>query len=666
MAKQTINIGTGPNTKTGDPLRTAFNKINQNFTELYDADAELVIPTDISDLTDTDGLLNQGGTELTHLTLTNDPFITQPAVLGTPVTITAAAAGVNARFTVDIGEGPTINSIEVTTAGTGYVVGQQYKIWNYDVGGSNEASDIELTIATVGQNGQILTVTDVGFSGEASNTAGTYTNLAPSYLPSVFDEIDEGLVLTRDYQQGLYNIASEQEYDNNNYTSPAGTEWNSDGWGDLLELGTRSYTTWRAALNNQVGNNIVSSELIMHDTINDKYYKFDFTNWGQNNGAFAYTRTEVTDSNYFRKTNYGDEIDVIVEDDGEGGGIGITRGNNNSIYNPYREEGYVEEVSPAGTLWNIDGWDDLTDLESRTFEPFYAAFNGGLGNKVPGSKTIMYVPETDKYYAVEWFSWTQNNQGGGFSYYRREIDLTQLNEGITFADGSKLKSATDFNRIKSTAVGDRRIEEVVGHKTVSVTLKTTNNLTAVASRSGSNTQQVWVDITSTTIDEVIESPQNYDNAYDFEFSIDNVNWYRYDFGYSSDGNERGFNIWPGSLTYSQGDTIYFRYFTGGDPVVWWDKTDLPGGPANFRGAVIDYHAYTGESTIIGTVHIVDDSGEEHISHQEVQSGSTDGENDDLWLVQNEGTISYRRIDGESKTLKVHWSAKVFYGSEFYD
>lgn len=36
MAKQTINLGSGPNTKTGDPLRTAFNKINQNFTELYD------------------------------------------------------------------------------------------------------------------------------------------------------------------------------------------------------------------------------------------------------------------------------------------------------------------------------------------------------------------------------------------------------------------------------------------------------------------------------------------------------------------------------------------------------------------------------------------------------------------------------------------------------
>tara|TARA_B100000674_G_scaffold412291_1_gene360597 strand:+ start:254 stop:1894 length:1641 start_codon:yes stop_codon:yes gene_type:complete len=37
MAKQTINIGSSANDKTGDPLRTAFNKINENFTELYGA-----------------------------------------------------------------------------------------------------------------------------------------------------------------------------------------------------------------------------------------------------------------------------------------------------------------------------------------------------------------------------------------------------------------------------------------------------------------------------------------------------------------------------------------------------------------------------------------------------------------------------------------------------
>jgi len=36
MAKQVIGIGTTPNDGTGDPLRNAFNKTNENFTELYD------------------------------------------------------------------------------------------------------------------------------------------------------------------------------------------------------------------------------------------------------------------------------------------------------------------------------------------------------------------------------------------------------------------------------------------------------------------------------------------------------------------------------------------------------------------------------------------------------------------------------------------------------
>ena len=37
MAKQTVNIGTSANKGNGDPLRTAFTKINENFTEIYTA-----------------------------------------------------------------------------------------------------------------------------------------------------------------------------------------------------------------------------------------------------------------------------------------------------------------------------------------------------------------------------------------------------------------------------------------------------------------------------------------------------------------------------------------------------------------------------------------------------------------------------------------------------
>lgn len=35
MAKRVINIGQTANDRSGDPLRTAFSKINENFNELY-------------------------------------------------------------------------------------------------------------------------------------------------------------------------------------------------------------------------------------------------------------------------------------------------------------------------------------------------------------------------------------------------------------------------------------------------------------------------------------------------------------------------------------------------------------------------------------------------------------------------------------------------------
>ena len=36
MAKQTINVGSSPNDGTGDPIRTSFQKVNDNF--IYSSD----------------------------------------------------------------------------------------------------------------------------------------------------------------------------------------------------------------------------------------------------------------------------------------------------------------------------------------------------------------------------------------------------------------------------------------------------------------------------------------------------------------------------------------------------------------------------------------------------------------------------------------------------
>jgi hypothetical protein len=283
---------------------------------------------------------------------------------------------------------------------------------------------------------------------------------------------------------------------------------------------------------------------------------------------------------------------------------------------------------------------------------------------------IMLDETTGKYWAIEFLSWTNNNQGGGASYTRQELDLDSLEVGIRFADGTRQTTAYVDTNVKLTAPGSRRIEEVYGYKQVSVTAKGTVNLTTIASRNSDGIARIWVNSTTTTIDEILNDTTAagiIDNT-TIEFSLDNTTWYTWSSGTWSDGDERGYGVTLGgdTLTYSLGDTVYFRYVGGGAPVVWWNKSELPGGGSNFRGAVIDYHAFTDESTIIGTIHIVDDDGEDHITHTEVQSGSTDGENDDLWLVTDEGQIKYRRIDGESKTLKIQWSARVFYGSETND
>lgn len=512
-------------------------------------------------------------------------------------------------------------------------------------------------------------------TGEAGNKMGflelTNSAVDPQYLTgnvvafthtaygSEVDVIDTDMSITRGEQQGIYNSAVEPSYQQ--HTSPANTEWNADGWADLSDVKTRTYTTWRNAVNSNPPGS-VGAELIMHDITNNKYWAIKFTEWGENNGgSFAYTRQLIDTSFTFTKIDYGNNVDVITET------VHITRGNAQGIFNTVTENGWNQNTSPEGTLWNADGWADLSNLTTRTYTNFYAALGGNLGNNVPGTELIMYIPADELYYTVKFGTWTQGNMGGGFSYVRIPINVNQLDEGIKFADGTTLKSAEGIGRVKSESSGNRRIEEVYGTSLASVTEKVTTVISAAASRSVINENLIWIDINTTTIDDIINNPTTY-NVWDqnsFEFSLDNSTWYKWIFSTSSNGDERGYST-TGNFTYNQGDTVYFRYSTGGQPVVWWNSANLPGGSSNFRGAVIDYHAYSGEATWIGTIHIVDDSGDENIAHTEVSSGSTDSENDDLWLVQNEGTISYRRIDGEAKTLKVQWSAKVFYGSEFYD
>ena len=279
----------------------------------------------------------------------------------------------------------------------------------------------------------------------------------PNNSENTVDPIDTGLSLKRKNNNGgIYNSANNTETSWNSDQSPLGTEWNADGWGDLTDVQTRIYTTFYNACNGQIGENVVHKEFVMHDTINDKYYKIDFDWWQPNGGGgsgqtlnnrsgFSYTRTliDTTKLTYFvRPANSETTVDVIET------GLTIKRNSSGGgIYNSEVDTEWDPDFTPSGTLWNDEGWNDFSDLTTRTWKPLYAAVHGQLGNHLVNRELVMWDTIHDKYYIVKFTEWGQNN-GGSFTYYRREITPVATKTGITFADGTVQKTAYNPDDIK--------------------------------------------------------------------------------------------------------------------------------------------------------------------------------------------------------------------------
>lgn len=92
MAQQTINIGTAANDGTGDPLRDAFDKCNDNFTELYAAVVALQAASAFEDVARSNdaetcnGTVGQVITYSTPLTNAQSPIIVDKSGIGIEVT----------------------------------------------------------------------------------------------------------------------------------------------------------------------------------------------------------------------------------------------------------------------------------------------------------------------------------------------------------------------------------------------------------------------------------------------------------------------------------------------------------------------------------------------------------------------------------------------------
>jgi hypothetical protein len=100
---------------------------------------------------------------------------------------------------------------------------------------------------------------------------------------------------------------------------------------------------------------------------------------------------------------------------------------------------------------------------------------------------------------------------------------------------------------------------------------------------------------------------------------------------------------------------------------WFDIDNHTSGSNNFRGAIIEYHAFiSGEGTIIGTIHLANDYTPQSATHTEHLSGDSDLQFVTLWdCNNNRGELYFKMTNGNSEDVMIQWTAKIFYSSEVY-
>jgi hypothetical protein len=105
MSKQRINVGTGVNTGTGDTLRSAMEKCNNNFDELYD----LIGQDSTGKSIDISG--NTISSTFTNTDINISPNGTGDVVIGSDLVVNTIKSDDSAQVTIE--DGLTVNGTVV-------------------------------------------------------------------------------------------------------------------------------------------------------------------------------------------------------------------------------------------------------------------------------------------------------------------------------------------------------------------------------------------------------------------------------------------------------------------------------------------------------------------------------------------------------------------------
>lgn len=385
----------------------------------------------------------------------------------------------------------------------------------------------------------------------------------------------------------------------------------------------------------------------------------------------------------------GDE-DVITAN------VTLTRSQFTELYNSEQENPEDtnfddNKVAPLGTVWNADGWHDFSNVKHRPYTNLYRALNtdrpGGFTENIIGVPLVMKDIATGRYFAIK-FTGYGNNDEPFVQYTRREIN-PDYQPGIRFADGTT--QTTAYSPVLARHISPGLSDEISANEW---RCEQASGIKVIEWPGGYNESSVALAANITTASTATFSASSY-----MDLAAALQTWI------SSENRNA-----PASVRFSTSQTVYritdYEEFAGNcvidftsdntpfrpsgnvgavsmeihvpaEPIKWWDAADLPNGAYNFRGAIIDYHAYaySNAGTFIGQIMIAVDDNDSRVTHTETISGG--GENEEsFWARQYAGPdnkeehrLYYRGRSYSDERVIIQWVAKVYYGAEtfvFYD
>jgi LEA14-like dessication related protein len=229
MARQNINIGSSANDGTGDPLRTAFDKINDNFIELYGADNDintLDANMDVNNFAITTGVTNgdvtitpngTGNINLGSITINGSTVSANDSTQITLAENIQTTGTLNVSGAVTIGGATTISTSLALASGATVT-----SILDEDAMGSDSATALATQQSIKAYVDAQVTASDLDFQGDSGGALSvdldsqTFTVAGGTGI----DTAGSGQTLTVNIDSSVVTLTGSQTLTNKVLTSP--------------------------------------------------------------------------------------------------------------------------------------------------------------------------------------------------------------------------------------------------------------------------------------------------------------------------------------------------------------------------------------------------------------------------------------------------------------